>query len=588
MLADVTFDAVPRGLASAVKSRGFTELTAIQEAVLDPAVAGKDLRLSSKTGSGKTVAIGFVMASQLGELAPSPAKRQATARPQALVVAPTRELAAQLGRELDWLYRPMQARLTVVTGGTSMVGDFHALSRCPHVVVGTPGRLVDHVNRGSLDLSAIEVVVLDEADEMLDMGFRDDLQLLLDHTPEDRFTHLVSATFPRDVLRLANRYQREPVMVEGSPVGKPNQDITHVGLTVHDRDKLSALINVLLAGNGQRTLVFARTRLGTASLANELCKNGFAAAGLHGDMSQRERTSTLEGFRNGATNILVATDVAARGLDIDDVAQVIHFDMPENDEVFTHRSGRTARAGKQGTCTVLVPPQWHRRAQGMFRRLGVKMDWQKVPSPKHVRRAANARLAAELTEAQPVGDSERLFAEKLLEDRDPVEVVAQLLERSNHLGPCKPRQVFDAKAPKARPGHDGPRSGKGPRSGGGPRRDGNFERFFVSWGGQNGANASRLLAMVCRRGNVRSNQIGAIRISAFNSVVEVSSDVAADFERAAKKPDMRNPKVRIKPWQDEQRGGKAPHRKGGKPGYQGDKAGPRKSFKKHSPARKSA
>ncbi len=551
MSEDLPFGAVPRGLAPALKSRGFSELTEIQHAVLDPAVLGRDLRLSSKTGSGKTVAIGFVVARQLGELAPYRRQKQPTAQPQALVVAPTRELAAQLARELTWLFAPLKARIAVLTGGTPMGGDFRDLAAGPHVVVGTPGRLVDHVQRGSLDLSAVESAVLDEADEMLDMGFRDDLETLLIHTPANRGTHLVSATFPRDVLRLANRYQNDAVMVEGSPVGAPNQDIAHVGLTVNDRDKVSALINVLLVSGRERNLVFVRTRIGTSSLAAELCKNGFSAAPLSGEMGQRERTTTLEAFRAGGIDILVATDVAARGLDIEDVAQVVHFDAPENDDVFTHRSGRTGRAGKEGTSVVLVPPHARHRAQGLFRRLKLEVEWRMPPTPEQIHQAADERLAAELADVPSAADTERALAEELLSRHDVLDLIAALVRRGQHKGPCEPRVIRETRERQPGPNHGAHGSARGarpsaPRGGGG----GGFTRFHVTWGARGGANPSRLLAMMCRRGDVRGSHIGAIQITEFSSVVEVETAIAADFAKAAERRDPRNPKVRIRAWQD--------------------------------------
>ena len=550
MSDEVSFGDVPCGLASSLIARGFTVLTPIQHAVLATEVADRDLRLSSETGSGKTVAIGLAVATQLGELAPRTAASAKTP-PRALIIAPTRELAAQLERELNWLYRPLNARLAVVTGGTNIGGDFRALATAPHIVVGTPGRLVDHVNRGSLDLSALEVVVLDEADEMLDMGFRDDLELLLERTPSNRRTHLVSATFPRDVLHLANRYQQKAVVVAGTAVGAPNQDITHIAVAVQDRYKTPALINVLLASLRQRTLVFARTRVGTTALANELNKNGFAAASLNGDMGQRERTATLESFRSGVVDILVATDVAARGLDIEDIAQVIHFDMPENDETLTHRSGRTGRAGNKGTSIVFVPPQSHHRARTMFRRLGVSLNWQNAPTPAQVRDSADARLMSELADSEAADDTNLALARQLLEQYDAEQLVAGLLARSLHRGPCEPSHV-----PEAKPATK-PREQRGVA----PRRRGNFTRFHVSWGASAGANPGRLLAMVCRRGRIRSHQVGAIKVTGFSSMIEVSSEVAADFARAAKRPDPREPKIHIRPWRDDKAHSKKPHPK---------------------------
>ncbi|MBT8495964.1 MAG: DEAD/DEAH box helicase [Deltaproteobacteria bacterium] len=542
------FDAVPCGLGKALKAKGFSHLTAIQESVLDPAIAGRDLRLSSKTGSGKTVAIGLVVADKLGALAPRPKHRQPIARPRALVVAPTRELAAQLGRELSWLFASLGARLTVVTGGTNMGGDFRALAGSPHVVVGTPGRLGDHLRRGSLDLSAAEVVVLDEADEMLDMGFRDELEAILDQTPDGRDTHLVSATFPREVLKLANRYQRDAVMVQGSPAGSPNQDIKHIGHVVADRDKLSALVNVLLANDASRALVFVRTRIGTTELATELGKLGFTGAPLSGEMSQRERTATLESFRSGTTRVLAATDVAARGLDIEDVALVVHYDLPENAEVLTHRSGRTGRAGNKGTSIALVTPRERRRAEGMSRRVGIELHWHSVPSPDFIRRSGEHRLVAELASGETATDESRALARKLLAAGDPETLVALLLERADHKGPCEPREVREPK-----PGKPGKRPAKPHRGGRPPQRGqrGDYQRFYVNWGAKHGATKPRLLAMVCRRGDIGGKDVGAIRVTEFSTVVEVASQVADKFHQAAERPDPRNPRVKIRPWRDD-------------------------------------
>jgi ATP-dependent RNA helicase DeaD len=552
------FDAVPLGLASALESRGFTGLTAIQRAVLDPAVVARDLRLSSETGSGKTVAIGLVLADQLAALPPPPRKKRPVAAPRILVIAPTRELAAQLQGELEWLYRPLGARLAVVTGGTSIRRDFAILAGGPHVVVGTPGRLVDHLRRGSLDLSAVETVVLDEADEMLEMGFRDDLELLLESTPEARRTHMVSATFPREVLRLANRYQRDPVTVQGSPAGVPNQDIRHLAFTVAERDRVSALINVLLASPGQRTLVFVRTRASASSLASELGRHGFSVGPLSGEMGQRERTATLEAFRAGTIEILVATDVAARGLDIDDVRQVVHFDLPENGEVFTHRSGRTARAGNKGTSIVLVPPRGRARLEAGFRRLGVEVEWRRAPSPDDIRRAADARLLDELSASEPARSESQELAERLLADHDdPVALVAALLERSGHRGPCDPRHVAEPAHRPAAPAARGARASHRPER---RRADSgeSFTRFHVTWGRKGGANPNRLVAMVCRRGGIRSHHIGSIKIADASSMIEVSSEIAPAFAAAAQRPDPRDPRVRIRPWRDDNGDAAAP------------------------------
>ena len=341
------FSNVPAGLGPTLKARGFENLTAVQSAILAEGLTGRDLRISSQTGSGKTVAVGLVLANDLAN-AQDPGKshdRNGPARPQVLLVAPTRELAAQLGEELGWLFRPLGKTIAVVTGGTNIGLDFRALRSNPQVLVGTPGRLFDHVKRASIDLSDLSAVVLDEADEMLDMGFRDELEGILETTPTERHTHMVSATFPREVLALAARYQRDAYTVQGGDPKGANTDITHVAHDVRMGNRIDALVNIFLSSPDERTLVFVRTRVATADVATDLTAAGFKAFALNGEMGQRERTATLDAFREGKVQFLIATDVAARGLDIRDVNRIVHFDLPENPEAFTHRSGRTGRAG---------------------------------------------------------------------------------------------------------------------------------------------------------------------------------------------------------------------------------------------------
>ncbi len=450
MTAPPTFDDVSPAIRAALEGRGFTALTPVQEAVLDPALAGRDLRIFSQTGSGKTVAVGLAIAPAL-EIAAAAAPPGAVpgpfkpARPFALVVAPTRELATQIGSELAWLFEPLKVSVTVVTGGASYPRELAALRKGPLVIAGTPGRLLDHLSRKSIDLSALAVVVLDEADQMLDMGFRDELEAILEKTPETRRTLLLSATFPREVQRLADRCQRDAVVAAGAGAGERNEDIAHVAHIVLAEERDRALLNLLLMAPGDRALVFVRTREGAAELADRLSDAGLPARAIHGDLEQRDRTRTLDAFRSGAVTTLVATDVAARGLDVPDVTRVIHADPPNDSEVFTHRSGRTARAGKKGQSIILIPPGMRERVKSMLRRAGVEATWSAAPSAADVLRAADDRLAAELLtppEGAPAPNPRlQALAEKLLAAMDPRDLVTALLSRGNHAGACAPADV---------------------------------------------------------------------------------------------------------------------------------------------------
>lgn len=569
MQTDSSFEDLPPSLFGALSRRGFTTLTPIQQAVLEPDAVGHDLRLSSQTGSGKTVAIGLVIARDMDEpesVDPDTVPEGATpcvdlaekkrgARPGALVVAPTRELAAQLTKELTWLLRASGRTCCAVTGGASYSLQMRALRDQPTVVVGTPGRLRDHVERGFIDLSAVRSVVLDEADQMLDMGFREDLEAILDRAAPGRRMHMASATFPPDAQALAARYQTDPMQVFGAKPGEVNADIRHVAHLVRPADRLGALINVLLLTPEERTLVFVRTRADASMLALKLADAGFSTRPISGELEQAERTRTLDAFRSGAIKVLVATDVAARGLDIDDVGRVVHADPPSDSEVLTHRSGRTGRAGKKGLSIMLVTPPAREAVIRMSVRAKVKLTWSPVPTAENVWKAADNRLLKELRNACRVGDLEEealadpieepkhseadrrmhALAERLLrETDDPVALVRELLIRSQHAGPSQPQEVV-AVAPS-----QGPRPFRLDS-----HRDTSHVAFHINWGTRAGADARRLLAMVCRRGQIQGNQIGAIRVGEAFSTFEVSDSVAMEFAARVRKPDPRDPHIRI-------------------------------------------
>ena len=579
-MPSTAFEALSPAIAAALTSRGFTALTTVQEAVLDPALAGRDLRISSQTGSGKTVAVGLVLVQGLEAAvkeraeaaAAAPAAAPGPCRPAALLVAPTRELAAQLQKELSWLYQPIGVRVAAVVGGTSYGGELRSLRTGPLVIVGTPGRLLDHLERGSIDPSAAFSVVLDEADQMLDLGFRDELEAILGKTPPERRTHLVSATFPREVLSLANRYQRNAADVQGTQRGEANEDITHIAHMVRSGERDAVLVNLLLLAPGERTLVFVRTRADAADIADRLANRGFGARALSGEMEQWERTKTLDAFRNGNISTLVATDVAARGLDVPDVSRVIHADPPNDPEAFTHRSGRTGRAGRKGTSIVLLPPSAREGVGRLFRRARVEGTFLPAPTVADVLRAADDRLIAELT-AAPAEDAKedarlRGLADRLLATEDPAKLVTALLARARHTGACAPETVTPVvlHAQAQRPqsyDRGGPMRGDGqgydrggPMRGDGPLRGNDrgaghapthlgFVPFRVTWGERHGADPRRVLALVCRRGGIQGNQVGAIRIGEVESTFEVAAPVAAEFAELVRKPDTRDPRIRI-------------------------------------------
>src|SRR5580700_2428704 len=414
-------------LASALSAKGYDTLTPVQEAVLDEALEGRDLRITSQTGSGKTIAIGFAVRDLLDDLT---TPYGGPARPRVLILAPTRELAKQVSDELSWLFEPLRVRVAAVTGGAGYVDQKRALSSNPAVIVATPGRLRDALERGRIDAAMLGAVVLDEADSMLDLGFREDLDAILALLPKERRSHLVSGTFSRDVVSLADRFQKDPVHVQGTVLGEANVDIEHVVHLVEPRQRVDALVNLLLADEDAKSLVFVRTRADVARVAGELAEAGFVVRTLSGEMEQAERDRALAAFRQGGVQALVATDVAARGIDVRDIARVIQVEPPTDVETYTHRSGRTGRAGKQGTSVLFVAPSHYARIARGLARARIAHRVEPIPRPDAIQRAREEKLVAWLARD---GDGETIdphaisIAEKIVAGSAVVSSVARLI-----------------------------------------------------------------------------------------------------------------------------------------------------------------
>jgi ATP-dependent RNA helicase DeaD len=490
------------------------------------------------------------------------------------------------------LYAPQKLRIAAVTGGSSYRDEHRALSAGPAIVVGTPGRLLDHLNRGGIEAGDVGAVVLDEADRMLDLGFRDELEAILAKAPPGHRTHLVSATFARDVAALADRVQKDPKRIEGTPLGSANRDIDHIVYLVNPRERVDALINVLLHHADEQTLVFARTRADVSEIARELQQAGFASGSLSGEMDQNARNRALAAFKRGEIRALIATDVAARGIDVQDIGRVIQVDPPTDPDTYTHRSGRTGRAGRKGVSAVLVAPAGLRRAASLLQRARVQFRVEPIPTASAIREAQDARWLAELMQNDQrevservskqveriveSGLTERALARLIISVRratgEPRDVTPLLPEAERGRGAARPmrgndrndrgndrpqrfeqRELrFDDRGERAERPERGPQqferrpsfSDRPPEARGGGDQ---WVPFRVSWGEQHGADARRLVAMLCRRGNIRGSDIGAIRVNRANSIVEVATAVARGFEDAARAPDPRDPRVMITP-----------------------------------------
>ncbi len=417
--------AIPAPLADALNARGYTDLTGVQSAVLAPEAEGRDLIVSAQTGSGKTVAFGLAMARRL--LADADALAAGNA-PLALVVAPTRELALQVSLELGWLYVGAGARIATCVGGMDPSKERRMLSRGAHIVVGTPGRLCDHIRRGALDLGSIRYVVLDEADEMLDMGFREDLEAILEATPEARNTLLFSATMPKPILALARRYQRDMLRISTVSADAAHADIQYRAVTIAPSETERAVVNLLRFHEAQTAMLFCATRENVRQLHEALTARGFAAVALSGEHSQKERNSAIAALRDGRARICVATDVAARGIDIASLSLVIHVEIPRDAEVLQHRSGRTGRAGNKGTAILLVPHTRRKRVEAMLREAKIRAWWEDVPTAEMVRNRDRERLLSELgATPAPAEAGETEMVAALLAQKSPQEIALALL-----------------------------------------------------------------------------------------------------------------------------------------------------------------
>ena len=500
-------------LARALEGKGYETLTEVQTAVLAPEADGADLLVSAQTGSGKTVAFGLAIApTLLGE----EDRFDHAAAPLALVVAPTRELALQVQRELLWLYGEAGARIVSCVGGMDARSERKALERGCHIVVGTPGRLRDHIERKSLDMSSLRAVVLDEADEMLDFGFREDLEFILEGAPDNRRTLLFSATVPKSIADIARRYQNNAVRLSTVSEREQHADIEYRALTVSPADRENALINVLRYYEAERALVFCATREGVNRLAARLGNRGFAAVSLSGELSQKERTHALQALRDGRARVCIATDVAARGLDLPGLELVVHSDLPTNSDVLKHRSGRTGRAGRQGVCVMIVPQNQRGRVNRLLRGANIEAEWGEAPSLNDVKERDRERLLNDPSLHQDYDEDALAGARELLALHSPEKIAAAFLHRMQAATPsAEDLMAMPAAGERARPARREPFSGG--------------VWFKLTAGRNQRAEPRWLLPMICRMGDVTRNEVGAIEIADSETLFEISADHAERF-----------------------------------------------------------
>ncbi len=602
------FPEMNSALARALTERGYGEPTPVQSAVLQPEACGRDLLVSAQTGSGKTVAFGVALAATLmGD-----AERFGTpGLPLALIVAPTRELALQVQRELEWLYGPAGARVISCVGGMDIRREAKALQAGCHIVVGTPGRLKDHIQRKRLELSGLKAVVLDEADEMLDLGFREDLEYILGATPPERRTLLFSATIAHEIATLAKTFQRDALRIQTVNQNQAHGDIEYRAIRVASSEVERAIVNILRFYDSGATLVFCSTREAVKRLHGSLLERGFAAVALSGELSQAERTSALQSLRDGRSRVCVATDVAARGLDLPDLGLVIHADLPNDRETLLHRSGRTGRAGRKGTCLLMVPPFKRRRAEVLLRAANINATWAAAPTADEVRSKDQERMLNDPMFDEETTEEDTAIAQAMLAKRSPENVALALVrvlrarlpapeevsdpgsgsfkdrrpgERSferDARGPGKPfeKRSFrdrdtardrDFEAP-AQASHDGPPIERGP-----PRERLNPDEtvwFRVNIGRNRDAEPRWLIPLICKAGGITKAEIGSIRIFDTDTRFQIAKEKAEAFAGAVKGKSENNTTITLA-FNDDSRGSAPPRSAEAADGPRAFKKGP--------------
>ena len=537
-----TFDlfGLDERILNALADLGFEQPTPIQAAALPALLEGRDMIGRARTGSGKTAAFGLPLLQRV---------REGGNKPRALVLSPTRELAKQIGEALaDYGGGLRSVRGVTIYGGAPYPPQIKALKRGASVVVGTPGRVIDLLDGGSLDLSELEMFVLDEADEMLRMGFIDDVERLLAETPEDRQVALFSATMPEPIRRVANRYLKDPVEVQVEEKALTVEHIQQRYVVAPARHKLEALQRILRGEPRGTTLVFGRTRVSCNEVADSLRKAGHSAEALHGDLSQAARERILHRLRQGDLKLLVATDVAARGLDVGHITHVVNLDIPESHEVYVHRIGRTGRAGRDGKAITIVTPGQQRFLDGLQRHLDAKLERMEVPSDASIINRRRSQLADRLSDELDQLDFAEMWLAELQEEKgwttEETAVRALRLLASKAGVSLSPLGQLDDEPPEwsrrpQRRERGGGLGGRGP-SQRGPRRDeSDYVQLYVAVGRRHGVRPADLVGAIAGETGVPGSAIGRIHIADGASFVEMPPDVAKSIVARFDKVEVR-------------------------------------------------
>ena len=492
-------------LLKALDGKNFTEPTPVQQKVLDIKYYDRDMIVRARTGSGKTLAFLLPLLQEI---------KIKTREPEILILAPTRELAQQTAHEAEWLTRYLNLNIASLVGGMDIVSQLKDLRRGAAIIAGTPGRVRDHLTRGSLNAENIKCVVLDEGDLMLDMGFREELEAILKSLPEQANKWLFSATMPEEVKSLANNYLSKPLELSLVEEGEQHEDILHRVYMIPSGRHFEGLVNILIWEHPSRSLVFCHTKMESIDIAQKLQDAGFSAAALQGDMTQNERNAVLASFKSGSVPCLVATNVAARGLDVEGVSHVIQLGLPDDKETFVHRSGRTGRAGNEGINLILLSPVEAGKFKAMLRETKMKVEWLDVPDI-HSIHAVQRDITEQNLLSAPVDDNFKEcleWADELLSRAEPKILVAKLLSyliAKSSKGYSLNRELDKERERRSR------KSGTSKINQAVNKKQARPKGVIVKLNSLNNNNAQvgRVLNALCRSLNVERSEIGAIRIN---------------------------------------------------------------------------
>ncbi|MDW3210847.1 MAG: DEAD/DEAH box helicase [Reichenbachiella sp.] len=535
-------------LVDALTDLGIVKPTQIQQEAIPILLDSmQDFIGLAQTGTGKTAAFGLPLLQAVNEDSNTC---------QAVVLAPTRELAQQIAEQLkNFSKNKPKLKVEVVFGGAAITNQIKALKAKPQVVVATPGRLVDLINRKVISMKALDYVVLDEADEMLNMGFKEELNKILADTPAGKTTWLFSATMPSAIKSIVNTYMNDPKEVSVKSGVEVNKNISHQYLVVKVSDKLEAIKRVLDVNPNFYGVMFCRTKIDTQNLADDISRAGYRAEALHGDLTQKQRDSVMRKFKDGTLSMLVATDVAARGIDVNDVTHVIHHRLPDELEFYTHRSGRTARAGKKGISIALVSKGEVRRIGEIERRLKIKFEKELIPTADEVmssRMDNSLKLIADYEIKKELPADLKQQAQEMFASLSKEELVDKLLALElSKVSISNSGDLNQAEGSRAKEARDRDRG------------DGKHARLFINLGKIDDISNAELLHMICDISGAKKGQIGKIELQQKRAYFEVDKDIAKDVMGKFKGYEFEGRELRVNQDDEPPRSGRSNQR-----GYQ--------------------